>query len=147
MNTGLDEWVANVATFFSHARRFLSVNGGDQNLQSASSTSPDAPTTDPGPSDTSRQVATVSKKHTSASLKKLSQLPSEDSFKLPTDLLKASPIEVEVSMLFRAQRRRNTLLTPEVINNLELAAYYARLLINVSRFSTFFLSPILTLNP
>lgn len=58
--------------------------------------------------------------------------PGRHKTPLPKDLTSVSAIDLEAALLRRASSRVNSTLTPDVLNNLELAAYYIRLLIAVS---------------
>lgn len=122
MNTGLDNWVVNCDVFFNQAREYTQLGRRRESLQ-----------TDPDPDCD------------------IDLLGAEDFARPPNVTLPVtqvnsvtphSPAEPtnevddarhrEAGILRRIQRRHNGVLTPEVLINLELAAYYLLLLINVS---------------
>lgn len=127
MTTGLDTWVANVANLFHQARNFMQVGEGENPIVDGStSDTTGIRTGNPESPNTSQALA-----RSSGQLGSLNQGPPMDDFVTPRDLIGASAIQVEVTMLNRTQKRKNKLLTGEVLNNLELAAYYVRLLLSV----------------
>lgn len=129
MTTGLDEWIPNLSNFFEQARQYLKVSSARSSRNSPPiSTTPDSQSSAQGPSKASPQPSIPTAPSATAPPSESAHL---DTVAIREDLFTATPLDLEVAMLTRAQRRHNSTLTPEVLNNLELAAYYARLLLNV----------------
>lgn len=125
MNTGMDTWVPNVANFFTQARQYLrhrSTSGVDHSRQMSMSTSLHS-------SMPHQNIASVDSLLTTMESGTLASTSMPTG--IPHDLTKASSIDIEAALLRRSTSRTHSMLVPEVLNSLELAAYYLRLLVGV----------------
>lgn len=141
MSRGLDEWVPNLHNFFRQAQRHLALlpKSSQNPTADGSSTERTASTAGHNESGAGSQATVISQVLSQANLPQTSD-PSHLKA-IPMDLTKASAIDIEAALLRRTTARRNGLLVPEILNNLELAAYYVRILLSVSFCLLVILSP------
>lgn len=121
MQYGLDNWVGNVDHFIKQARGFLRERSKD--VLPIPKRAPIMPADENAALNTPLLESTAVQRPSSSGSAHHNSDSSDDSL-----------IKREVAILRRVQARSNTILTPMVLMNLELAAYYMLVLMNVSIF-------------